>query len=79
MTAKDMDCVICKSGKMEDGKVTVTLQRGESVIVVKNVPAMVCDNCGEYKVTEAVAGNLLSIAEDAVAKNAEIEVLQYAA
>lgn len=74
-----MDCVICKSGKMKDGKVTVTLQRGESIIIIKSVPAMVCDNCGEYKLTEVVTRKLMNIAEDAVAKNAEIEVLQYAA
>lgn len=74
-----MECVICKSGKMKAGKVTVTLQRKESIIVVKNVPAKVCENCGEYTLSEEVTRKLMGIAEQAVANNAEIEVLQYAA
>ena len=38
-----MECTICKSGKMKDGKVTVTLQRNDSIIVIKKVPASVCE------------------------------------
>jgi YgiT-type zinc finger domain-containing protein len=74
-----MECVICKAGTMKEGKVTVTLQRKESIIVVKNVPAKVCENCGEYTLSEEVTRKLMSIAEQAVANNTEIEVLQYAA
>lgn len=74
-----MDCVICKSGTMKAGEVTVTLQRSASIIVVKKVPAKVCENCGEYTLSEEVTRKLMEIAEQAVAKNAEIEVLQYAA
>jgi YgiT-type zinc finger domain-containing protein len=74
-----MECTICKSGKMKDGKVTVTLQRNDSIIVIKKVPASVCENCGEYTLTEAVTKKIMAAAEQAVANNAEIEVLQYAA
>lgn len=74
-----MECVICKAGTMKAGKVTVTLQRKESIIVVKNVPAKVCENCGEYTLSEEVTRKLMDIAEQAVANNTEIEVLQYAA
>ena len=74
-----MKCVICKFGKMEEGLVTVTLDREKSIVVVKNVPAKVCDNCGDYTLTEEVTRKLIQIAEQAVEKNAEIEVLQYAA
>ena len=64
---------------MEDGRVTVTLQRGKSVIVIKNVPALVCENCGDYTLDETVTSRIMEIAEQAVLNNAEIEVLQYAA
>ncbi len=74
-----MECVICKSGTMKAGEVTVTLQRNASIIVVKNVPANVCENCGKYTLSENVTIKLMDIAEQAVANNAEIEVLQYAA
>jgi len=38
-----MNCVICKSGIMHDGKVTVTLEKDSSIILIKEVPAYVCD------------------------------------
>lgn len=79
MKIKNMECVICKNGMMKDGHVTVTLQRGESVIVIKNVPAFVCENCGEYKLSESVAARVMQIAEESVTKHVEIEVLQFAA
>jgi len=74
-----MECTICKSGKMKDGNVTVTLQRDNSIIVIKKVPALVCENCGDYTLTELVTKKIMDTAEQAVANNAEIEVLQYAA
>ena len=74
-----MECTICKTGKMKEGRVTVTLQRGESIIVIKKVPASVCENCGEYTLSEPVTRKIMNVAEQAVANNAEIEVLQYAA
>ncbi len=74
-----MNCVICKNGTMNDGHVTVTLQRGESILVIKNVPASVCENCGEYTLHEHVAERVMQIAEDSVSKHVEIEVLNYAA
>lgn len=74
-----MECVICKNGTMQDGLVTVTLQRGKSVIVIKNVPASVCENCGEYKLSESVASRVMQIAEESVSKHVEVEILQFAA
>jgi len=74
-----MNCTTCKNGTMEEGKVTVTLQRGQSVVVIKNVPALVCENCGDYTLSETVTVRVMEIAEQAVLNNAEIEVLQYAA
>lgn len=74
-----MECVICKNGIMQDGYVTVTLQRGESVIIIKNVPALVCENCGEYTLSEPVSSRVMEIAEESVSKHVEIEVLQFAA
>jgi YgiT-type zinc finger domain-containing protein len=34
-----MRCVICKEGDTAPGRVTVTLQRGDTVIIVRDVPA----------------------------------------
>lgn len=39
-----MKCVICKHGETKSGLVTVTLERDESIVVIKKVPASVCNN-----------------------------------
>jgi YgiT-type zinc finger domain-containing protein len=74
-----MKCVICKQGETAPGKATVTLQRGQSTIIFKSVPAEVCENCGEYYLSEAVTEQLLSRAEEAVKSGAEVEILRFAA
>jgi YgiT-type zinc finger domain-containing protein len=74
-----MKCVICKHGDTHPGKVTVTLQRGDSIIIFKNVGAEVCENCGEYYLSELTTKQLLLRAEEAVAGGAEVEILRFAA
>ncbi|MDO8735667.1 MAG: type II toxin-antitoxin system MqsA family antitoxin [Thermoleophilia bacterium] len=74
-----MKCVICKQGESHPGEVTVTLQRGESTIILKNVPAEVCENCGEYYLSEDITEQVLSRAEEAVKSGAEVEILKFAA
>jgi len=74
-----MRCFICKIGETQEGTVTVTLQRDISIIIIKNVPAEICENCGEYYLNEQVTDTVLRIAEKAAENKPEVEILQYAA
>lgn len=74
-----MKCVICKHGETALGTTTVLLQRGETTVVIKGVPAEICDNCGEYYLSEETTRQVLALAEAAVAQGAEVEVLRFAA
>ncbi len=74
-----MICVICKHGTSVDGEVTVTLYRGSTVVVIKSVPAMVCENCGEYYLNEKIFRRVYEIAEEAYPKGLEVEIVRYAA
>ncbi len=74
-----MKCVICKVGTTKPGHVTVTLQRGSTTVIFKKVPADVCENCGEYYLSEEVTEKLLNRAEDAIKKGTELEILNFAA
>ena len=69
-----MKCTICKNGETHPGFATVTLERNESVIVFKNVPAEICDNCGEFYLDETTSAELLMKAETAVNNGAVFEV-----
>jgi YgiT-type zinc finger domain-containing protein len=74
-----MQCVICKHGNTQPGLVTVTLARDDTIVILKGVPAEVCNNCGEYYLSDAVTEQVLQRAEEAVSKGAEVEILRYAA
>lgn len=74
-----MECVICKNGTTNPGMVNVPLQRDDTTIIFKNVPADLCNNCGEYYLDEDVTEILLEKAEEAVQKGAEVEILRYIA
>lgn len=74
-----MHCVICKQGETHPGKATVTLERGGATVVIKGVPAMICENCGEYYLDEAMTERVLAMGEQALAQGAEVEVRRFAA
>ncbi len=74
-----MKCVICKQGETHPGETTVILTRGDTTVIVKGVPADICENCGEYYLSEDVARHLRERAERAVRNGAEVEILRYAA
>ena len=74
-----MKCVICKHGDTAPGLVTITLERGGTTIVIKGVPAEVCENCGEQYVDEQTTSRLLSQSEQAIAAGVQVEVRGYAA
>lgn len=74
-----MRCTICRQGETRPGIANVTLVRGDTTVVIKGVPADVCDNCGEYYLSTEVSARVLTLAENAVRNGAEIEVLRFAA
>jgi len=73
----NMKCVICKNGETRQGVTTITLEKNDSTIVFKNVPAMVCDNCGEKYVDGAITKNLLNKAQNIVNSGVEVDIRNY--
>jgi len=72
-----MKCLICKHGEARPGKARVVLQRGQTTVIIKDVPGDVCENCGEYYLSDAVTGAVLAMAEEAVARGTEVEIVRY--
>jgi ribosomal protein L32 len=48
-------------------------------VILKRVPADICENCGEYYLSSEVAAQVLEKAETAVKSGAEVEILRFAA
>lgn len=59
-------CPACSIGTISQGAVTKTLTRGPLTVVVRGVPALVCDHCSEEIVTADTQRDL-----EAVMANAE--------
>lgn len=74
-----MKCTICKTGTTQPGITTVTLQRGNSVVVIRDVPAEICEDCGEYYLDEVTARRVYATAEQGFARHVEVEIQRYAA
>lgn len=70
-----MKCVICKTGETRAGTVTFTLERAGGLVVFKNVPAQVCDNCGDFYLDTETTQMLLDRANKVLEKGVEIEVI----
>lgn len=71
-----MECALCKVGTTEKGTVTVTLERNGAIVLIKNVPAEVCTNCGHYYLSEETTRAIMQTGNDAIEKGAELEVVK---
>jgi len=74
-----MRCVICKHGDTRPGTATVTLTREQLTLVVKDVPAQVCENCGEDYIDADITARLIQTAEEAAQSGVQVDVREYMA
>jgi YgiT-type zinc finger domain-containing protein len=74
-----MKCFLCK-GKMEKGYTTHTVDVGDKgIIIIKYVPAMICEQCGEVWFEGNVAREIERIVgtiENTIAT--EVAIVKYA-
>ena len=74
-----MKCAICQNGSTTEGYTTLVLERDQTLVVFKSVPAQICSNCGEEYVSSAVNRALLSRAQKEWEQGIILEVLNFAA
>ena len=72
-----MMCVVCHNGETQPGTTTVAFHREGRTLVVNEVPADVCENCGEAYVAEEITARLLEIAVAARRDQATVLVRDY--
>ncbi|MBI4685141.1 MAG: type II toxin-antitoxin system MqsA family antitoxin [Nitrospirae bacterium] len=66
-------CPLC-GGIKKAGKSTFTVDLGFGVVVVRDVPATVCSQCGADWIEDAVASKLEGIVNDARQKHLTVEI-----
>ena len=74
-----MKCVIYRYRTTTDGYTTIVLERAQTTVVFKNVPAKICDNCGEEYVSAEVNEALLRQAQKEAKRGVTLEMLDFAA
>lgn len=71
-----MTCVMCQ-GKLESKKIKYTSDIGECVLIIKDVPADVCSQCGETYFDDDVFAEIESIVDVARKSSSEIYITNY--
>lgn len=74
-----MSCPMCRSGALERGTAHKVLTRGDTTLVVKDVPAQICDTCGERFFDAGITQELLALAREATAAGVVVDVRHYTA
>lgn len=73
-----MKCSICKTGTTQKGKTTCTIEKNGSLLVLRDVNAEICDNCGEAYYSLETTNTIQRLIKEAVDKGAEIEIVRIA-
>jgi len=55
------------------------LTREQLTLVVKDVPAQVCENCGEEYIDADITARLIQTAEEAAQSGVQVDVREYMA
>jgi len=62
-----MKCLICKHTCMQEGTTILPIERGNAILLVTDIPARVCANCGEPYLDEETARDLQELANETLA------------
>ncbi len=72
-------CVICRHGETLPGKVSSMLERDGTTVVFRDVPAEVCQNCGEEYFSRETTERLLQLGEEAIQTGVQVVIREYVA
>ncbi len=57
-----MQCLVCKNDKFTQGLTSLNIERGVAILVITDIPARVCTNCGEPYIEADIARDVQSLA-----------------
>ena len=71
-----MICIMCK-GTVKEAKKTYVATLQDCVIIIKDVPALVCSQCGKVYYTDVVSDKLEKIVNDLKKIVKEVAIIDY--
>ncbi|MBQ0051660.1 MAG: type II toxin-antitoxin system MqsA family antitoxin [Treponema sp.] len=69
-------CFMCK-GQLEDGFTTFMTDLGTCIVIIKNVPAKICSQCGEVSYSDEVAKKIQKIINGLRDSITEVAITDY--
>ncbi len=57
-----MICLVCKHRKMERGTTILPIERDNEILLITDIPAQVCANCGEAYLEENTSISIQKLA-----------------
>jgi len=74
--ATDKTCPLC-GGAKRPGTTTFSADLGFGVIVIRQVPALLCSQCGADWIDDATAAHIEALVENPKRKRSLVEVMAY--
>ena len=71
-----MKCFMCK-GKLEEKNTTFMVELDNCIIIIKNVPSLVCEQCGEVSYSNEVSKQLEKLVNAVRNSITEITIINY--
>jgi len=71
-----MNCFMCK-GKLEEKNTTFMVELDNCIIIIKNVPSLVCKQCGEVSYSNEVSKQLEKLVNAVRNSITEITIINY--
>ena len=72
-----MKCAMCKRGETKPGVTSVLLTRDDFTLVMRDVPAEICQICGEDYIDSNVAKNMYHLAGKIQQQGTLLDVRKY--
>ena len=72
-----MKCLSCKSGNMEESTTTYTAVLKNCILIIKNVPCMKCEQCGEVLYNADILEKIDDIIAMTEKMASEVSIIDY--
>jgi YgiT-type zinc finger domain-containing protein len=59
-----MICLVCKHNHFTNGTTILPIERGKAILLITDIPARVCENCGETYLDEETAQDVQDLANE---------------
>jgi YgiT-type zinc finger domain-containing protein len=59
-----MKCLACKHDRFKRSTTILPLERGNAILLITDIPARVCENCGEAYLDEEIAQCVQDLANE---------------